>query len=62
MIVDALVTVIGRRCFRRKRSVVAFVGSCRLWLLSEAVVGGFCWKCFFGDLVDSNPEMVIELS
>ena len=44
----------GRCCSHLwERSLVAFVGSGRRWIFSEAV---------FGALVGSNPEIIIELS
>ena len=53
-VVGALFSGSSCCCYRCwERLLVAFVGSCRWWLLSEAV---------FGDLVGSKLEMVIELS
>ena len=52
--VGALFTGSGRWCSRRwERPLVAFVGSGRRWLSSEAV---------FGAIIGSKPEMVIDIA
>ena len=51
LLLSSLGAVVGGFCW--KRSLVDFVDISRRWLLSEV---------FFGALVGSNPEMVIELA